>query len=217
MTSCCSPGIERIFGDRTAEHDLARYRKKGPSKPTRRLLAAIRERGIDGAELLDIGGGVGAIQHELLAAGAARATAVDVSAAYLRRAAEESERRGQRGRVSYRQGDFVVIAPDVPPADVVTLDRVICCYPDMEALVGRSAERARRLYGLVHPRDAWWTRISVRLVNAAMWAGRQSFRAFVHPVPAVDAVAAGKGLTLRQRVGVGPVWEVALYERATDG
>jgi hypothetical protein len=213
MTSCCSPGIERMFGDRAAEHDLERYRRKGPSKPTRRLLEAIRERGVEGADLLDIGGGIGVIQHELLAAGASRATAVDVSAAYLRSAAEESERRGHRDRANYRHGDFVVLAPDVEPADVVTLDRVICCYPDMEALVGRSAERARRLYGLVHPCDAWWTRTAIRLVNLGMWLARRRFRAFVHPPPEIDAVAGGRGLALRSRSGVGPVWQVALYER----
>ena len=217
MTSCCSPGIERMFGDRTAEHDLARYRRKGPSKPTRRLLDAIRERGVEGADLLDIGGGVGAIQHELLDAGASRTTAVDVSAAYLRKAAEESERRGYGDRASYRHGDFVVLAPDVEPADVVTLDRVICCYPDMESLVGRSAERARRLYGLVHPRDAWWTRMAIRVVNLGMRLTRRPFRAFVHPLEEVDAVAAGRGLTLRLRSGVGPMWQVAVYERPQAG
>ena len=34
-----------------------------------------------------------------------------------------------------------------PPADVITLDRVICCYPDMEKLVGvlcRQSEKAVR-------------------------------------------------------------------------
>jgi predicted TPR repeat methyltransferase len=213
VTSCCSQGIEDAFGDRTAAHELRRYRRKGPSKPTRRLLAAIRERGVEGAALLDIGGGVGAIQHELLDAGAARATAVEVSAAYLRKAAEESERRGRRGQATYRHGDFVVLAPEVEPADVVTLDRVICCYPDMEALVGLSAERARRLYGLVHPRDAWWMRVGIRLLNAGFWLVRKRYRSYVHPVRAVDAVAAGRGLSLRQRTAVGPVWQVALYER----
>ena len=87
MTGCCWQGAERMFGEKTAARDLKRYRRDGPSKPTRPLLDALRARGVEGAAVLDIGGGVGAIQHELLDAGAARATGVDASPAYLRAAA----------------------------------------------------------------------------------------------------------------------------------
>jgi Methyltransferase domain len=211
MTSCCCQGIDSVFGERTAAHDLKRYRRRGPSRPTRRLLAEIRARGVSGATVLDVGGGVGAIQHELLEAGASRATSVEASAAYLRAARAETERRGRREQITYHHGDFTSL--DVEPADVVTLDRVICCYPDMEALVSRSADRARRIYGLVHPRDAWWTRAFIVLANAGCRLLRKPFRAYAHPVPAVDAIARGRGLALSGRFGVGPVWQVAVYER----
>jgi magnesium-protoporphyrin O-methyltransferase len=202
-----------MFGERTAQHDLRRYRTKGASKPTRRLLAALRAGGVEGASVLDIGGGVGAIQHELLEAGAERALGVDASPAYLRAAREEAERRGHGDRIDGRHGDFVALADEVPEADVVTLDRVICCYPDMDALVSRSAARARRLYGLVHPRDSWWTRAGVRSINIALKLARRPFRTYVHPIEAVDGVAGATGLALRARESVGPVWQVAVYER----
>jgi magnesium-protoporphyrin O-methyltransferase len=213
MTSCCCQGIDSVFGERTAGRDLKRYRRKGPSKPTRRLLAAIRAQGVRDATVLDIGGGVGAIQHDLLDAGAARATSVEASTAYLQAAQREADRRGDRDRITFEQGDFVTLADRIEPADVVTLDRVICCYPDVEALVGRSAERARRVLGLVHPRDAWWTRLGVRLTNVVCRVTRTPFRAYVHPPAAVDAAARERGLDLRTRTGVGPVWQVALYDR----
>jgi hypothetical protein len=213
MTGCCCQGVDNMFGERTAAHDLKRYRKRGPSKPTRRLLAAIRAEGVGGASVLDIGGGVGVVQQELLDAGAGRAISVEASAAYLRAAREEAERRGTVDRITYHRGDFVALADAVGPADVVTLDRVICCYPDVGTLVGRSAERARRVYGLVHPRDAWWTRLGIRLVNFGCRVARTQFRAYIHPLPAVDAAARGSGLELRSRMAVGPVWQVALYER----
>ena len=213
MSGCCCQGVESMFGERTAAHDLKRYRRRGPSKATRVLLEALRERGVEGAELLDVGGGVGAIQQELLDAGAARATGVEASAAYLRAAAREAERRGRADRVTYVHGDFVAVADSVAPADVVTLDRVICCYPDMEALVGRSAERARRLYGLVHPRDVWWTRAAFRALNVALRVGRLPFRVFVHRPASVDAAVGHAGLERRLDRAVGPVWRVALYER----
>jgi SAM-dependent methyltransferase len=213
----CCRGIESMFGDRTARRDLERYRKRGPSRPTRRLLDALRREGVEGASLLDIGGGVGAIQHELLDAGASRATGVDASPAYLRASLEEASRRGHGDRVTGLEGDFVALAGEVPAADVVTLDRVICCYPDMHGLVGRSAGCARRSYGLVHPRDSWWTRLGFRLGNVGLRLARKEFRAYVHRVGAVDTVAEAGGLSLRLRESVGPVWQVSVYDRRAAG
>ncbi len=213
MTGGCCQGADKVFGDRTAAHDLKRYRKKGPSKPTRMLLDALRAEGVVDATVLDIGGGVGVIQHELLESGAVRATGVDASLAYLRAATEEAERRGHADRLTRLEGDFVAVAGDVEPADVVTLDRVICCYPDLPALVGRSADRARRLYGLVYPRDAWWTRLGFHLPNLWFRLSRNPFRVFAHPSEAVDRVAREHGLVPALRRNAGPVWQVALYTR----
>ena len=205
-----------MFGDKTAEHDLRRYRRRGPSKPTRMLLEAIRREGVEGATLLDVGGGVGVIGLELLDAGARQATGVEASAAYVRAARAEAARRGHGDRVEYRVGDFVELADGVAPADVVTLDRVICCYPDMESLVARSAGRARRLYGLVYPRDRWWVAAGIRATNLAMRLSRRAFRAHLHRPGAVDAVARRHGLATRFSGAAGPVWRVALYARETE-
>jgi hypothetical protein len=213
MTSCCCQGVNQMFGERTARHDLRRYRRRGPSKPTRILLEAIRREGIEDATVLDIGGGIGAVQHELLEAGAGRATSVEASAAYLRAAREEAERRGHAGRIDDRAGDFVALAGEIEPADVVTLDRVICCYPDVASLVGRSADRARRLYGLVYPRDRWWVGLMIGATNLIMRLSRRAFRAHVHPTAAVDAAVRAHGLTPRLARRAGLVWQVALYAR----
>jgi 2-polyprenyl-3-methyl-5-hydroxy-6-metoxy-1,4-benzoquinol methylase len=213
MTSCCCQGVDQMFGERTAQHDLRRYRKRGPSKPTRMLLEALQREGIERATVLDIGGGVGVIQLELLEAGAERATSVEASTAYLRVARDEAQRRGHAHRIRYETGDFIAVADRIEPADVVTLDRVICCYPDMEALVGGSADRARRLYGLVYPRDRWWVAVAFRVVNLVLRVSRRAFRAQLHRPGAVDAVARAHGLRPRLARRAGPVWEVALYSR----
>jgi magnesium-protoporphyrin O-methyltransferase len=213
MTGCCCQGVDQMFGERTARHDLKRYRRRGPAKPTRILLDALRRLGVEHATVLDIGGGIGVIQQELLDAGADRATAVEASAAYLRAAREEAERRGHGDRVTYRAGDFVALADRVEPADVVTLDRVICCYPDMEALVSSSADRTRRLYGLVYPRDRWWVALGVRVTNLIMRVSRRAFRAHLHRPSAIDAVARAHGLVPRLARRAGPVWQVAVYVR----
>jgi Methyltransferase domain len=214
MTGCCCSGIDRVFGERTAARDLKRYRRKGPTRPTRVLLEAIRAQMPERASVLDIGGGVGAIQHELLAAGAAHATSVDASAAFLDAARREAERRGWADRLTQRRGDFVALADEVDDADVVTLDRVICCYPDVRALVDRSAGRAGRLLGLVYPRERLLTRAGLALANLAMRVGRKDFRAYVHRSSDVDAAARGRGLDLQLRRPVGLFWQVAVYTRA---
>ena len=211
--NCCCQGVDEVFGERTARRDLERYRKRGPSKPTRRLLEAVRREGIEDASVLDIGGGIGAIQYELLDAGAGRATAVEAAAAYLRVARDESRRRGLGDRIAYQAGDFVELADSVEPADVVTLDRVICCYPDMESLVGRSADRARRVYALVYPQDRWWVGLGLRVTNLFMRVSRRAFRAYLHRTRDVDAVARAHGLAPRHARRAGPIWQVAVYVR----
>lgn len=203
-----------FFGDRPARWDLKRYRKKGPLKTTAMLLGAIRGRALpDGFTHLDIGGGVGALQHELLEEDrAARSLSVDASPAYLAAARDEAERRGHADRLEQRAGDFVDLAGELGEADVVTLDRVICCYPDMPALVGASAERARRLYGLVFPREVWWVRVGIAAINAFQGLRRSDFRVYVHPTPAVLAEIERRGLRRSYKAKTF-LWQVMLFER----
>jgi SAM-dependent methyltransferase len=209
---CCGPAFAKLFDEREARHDLEAYRRSGPSAATRQLINLLTEAGVQGAELIDIGAGVGAIFNELLAAGAASALDVDYSQAFLEAAREESARRGHAERVEFRFGDFVQLAPEIRSADVVTLDRVICCYPNARALIGLSAARARRLYGVVAPVDAWWTRAAAGLLNALMWLARRHMRFYVHRRALVDQLLATAGFApiTRQRAGV---WEVAAYRR----
>ena len=209
-TSCC--GIDDAFSEAVARRDLDRYRRKGPSGHTRRLLEAIRATGVSGATLLDIGGGVGAIVHELLAAGAARATLVDASAAYVAATREEAEQRGELDRLQTRNDDFVAVAAQLPPVDIVTLDRVICCYPDMEGLVVLSTAKARRLYGVVYPRDGWWMKVGMAAVNVYCRLRKNAFRVHVHSVTAIDREIRRAGMRRRLHHR-GFVWEVGLYER----
>jgi len=212
---CCHSqcvGIEKLFDAKVARRELKRYRKKGPSKTTRMLLAAVKAQGVQGLSLLDIGGGIGAIQHELLKAGVSRATSVDASTAYLQAAQEEATRQGHAGRMSFHHGDFVELAPSVSPADIVTLDRVICCYHDFRALVGLSSARANRLYAVVYPRDTWWVRTGIAVLNFFLWLLRDPFRVFVHPSRAVEAVVVDAGL-VQQFYQKTIVWQVVIYGR----
>ena len=212
MAGCDCSGQGNVFDERTAQDDLRRYLRDGPDRTTNVLLEAIRAEGIDDATVLDIGGGIGAVPFELLAAGAARADAVEVSEAYVAVARREAERRGLADRIAYRHGDFVVLAPTLPSADVVTLVRAVCCYGAMPALVGRSVEHTRRMLGLVYPRDSWWTRIGARLMNTWFRLTRDALRIHIHSEREMDRLVRAAGFErrlLRRR----PVWQVALYVR----
>ncbi len=177
------------------------------------LLAGLETAGVDGKSLLDIGGGVGAIQHGLVEAGVTRVTDVDASTAYLEVVEQEAMRRGYAEHARYHHGDFVELAAEIDAADVVTLDRVICCYPDMDALVGLSSARARFSYGLVFPRRTWYLKLARPLINAIFRLRRNPFRVFLHKSEDVDAVVTRNGLSCasRQRSGV---WNVVVYRRA---
>ena len=205
-------GIEEMFSQEYVRREVRRYRRKGPGKTTRMLMEAIEKEGVEGLSLLDIGGGVGAIQHELIEAGVQKVTSVDASAAYLNAAREEAKRRGQADRVTYHQGNFADLADEIAPADIVTLDRVICCYPDMEQLVGLSAKRAQNLYGLVYPRDSWWIKTGLRIGNLFLrWRG-SSYRAYVHSSQSVEALISSMGLK-RRSYRKTLVWQVVVYTR----
>jgi magnesium-protoporphyrin O-methyltransferase len=191
---------------------LRRFRRRGPIRSTQLLIDGLRGAGVGGASLIDIGGGVGAIHHTLLDAGAASAAQVDISPEYNKAARDEAARRGHGDRVSFIHGDFVQLAAELPDADIVTLDRVICCYPDMPALVGAAADRARRLIGAVYPPDTWWTRIGVRAVNALMRLRRSEFRVYMHSPSDIDDVLQRRGfdcVTRRRTM----LWQIAIYER----
>lgn len=212
--SCCSGEcFDSTFNERHATRQLRRYRKRGANKTTRMLLDALRAEGIRDASLLDVGAGIGIVHHELLAAGARSAVHVDAAGAHMRVAREEAARRGTAERVEFIHGDFVALADGISPADVVTLDRVICCYPDMERLVAASASRARRLYGAVFPRERWSVKRMSELGNL-MWRLRGNpFRSYIHPTAAIDAAVRRQGFTPRS-VADTLIWRVAVYQRS---
>ena len=212
MSRCQCEEIEGVFDKDLAEDDLARIRRRGPARTTRWLLEAIQARGVGGRTLLDIGGGVGAIQHQLLSRGLKTAIHVDASSGYLKVARKEARRLGLEDRVSFHHGNFVDLAPEIPPADIVTLDRVICCFDDMPELVASSASKARSLYGLVYPRNAWWANLAVGLLNLWRRFRKDDFRIFNHSARRVESILGEHGLS-RTFHRVTLFWQVALFEK----
>ena len=211
MSSCCAPRYRRVFGKRQARRDARRYRRKGLDETAQRIVDGVAERGVSGATVLEVGGGVGAIDIELLKAGAREATVVELSAEYDEEAAGLLAENQLEGRVVRRHGDFVEVGDVIEPADIVVMHRVVCCYPDPEALVGAAALHAGRLLALSFPRETWWIRIGWYAVDA--WFRLvYRFESYVHAHSTILGAAGRAGFTpVREQTGW--LWHVAVLER----
>jgi 2-polyprenyl-3-methyl-5-hydroxy-6-metoxy-1,4-benzoquinol methylase len=213
--SCCSPprGYTKLFSKRAARRDAKRYRRSGLDETAEEMISFLRGRGIEGASVLEIGGGIGALQLELLRAGAAQTTNLELSPEYEDVARELAREQGVAERVERRLGD-VVSQPDLAEeADTVVMHRVVCCYPDYDALVGAASERARRYLVMSFPRPRRLIRAGFGLVNFGARLMRWEYRTWVHPPEALVEAAERRGLRIAS-ASRGRIWQVAALERA---
>jgi 2-polyprenyl-3-methyl-5-hydroxy-6-metoxy-1,4-benzoquinol methylase len=156
-----SDTAEKHFTSEDAAAEIARYRKKGPGPTTRLLMDGLARGGPINGSVLDVGAGVGALSFELLDRGAERVTIVDASSAYLEMAADESRRRNRSAVTQVVAGDFVAMSRELASAHIVTLDRVVCCYPEYRPLVRQAADHAENRFAYSYPRDRWFVRLGV--------------------------------------------------------
>jgi magnesium-protoporphyrin O-methyltransferase len=211
---CCDEDLAAIgYDGLTADEDLERWRSGRLFPTTTELIEAVRREGVDGAALLDIGAGVGAVHISLLEAGATSAVDVDASREYLAAARGEAQRRGYSDRVDYRYGDVVELAPDLPPADIVTMDSVICCYPYVDLLLSAAVSTGPRVVGITYARDTWWMRLYMRAWNAREALRRLPGRYFIHRHAEVDRLMARAGYRNVYEGGIRP-WRVTVYRRS---
>jgi len=214
VTDCCSPkGYQWVFSERSAKAEAKRYRRKGLDSTSRRIVDYLKTQGVEGRTVLEAGGGIGAIQIELLKAGAARAISVELTPTYEEAAGELLREAGLADRVERTVMDFAAAASQVSSADIVILNRVICCYPDMPRLAGAAADHARRLLLLSYPRRTWWMQIGLGLSNGLLWLTRREFHIFLHRPRKIIATTAAHGLepVLDEK---GIIWTVAAMRRA---
>ena len=211
--SCCPPkGLTTVFSKRAARRDAKRYCRDGLDDTAEEMVDFLREHGVEGASVLEIGGGVGAIQLELLKAGAARATNVELSPEYEEIAGQLMRERGVAEQVERRLGDVVQEPELAGPADAVVMHRVVCCYPDYDALVGAASERARRYLVMSFPRPRRLIRIWMGAVNVAARLLRWEYRTWMHAPQALLAAAERRGLSLAEE-SRGRIWQIAALER----
>ncbi|MDQ3873956.1 MAG: class I SAM-dependent methyltransferase [Actinomycetota bacterium] len=213
MTGCCNArGCDKVFGAWFADRVATKYRKKGLDKAARRMVAFLNARGVDGATVLEIGGGVGEIALELLKRDAARAVNLELSAAYEEQGRQLFREHGLEERVTWRVHDIAADPDAIEPADIVVLHRVVCCYPDYRPLLEAAADHARRFVVFSYPPRNPLSRPFVAGANLVTRAFREEFRAFVHPPSAMRAVVEERGFRPVLTHGAF-VWQIATFER----
>jgi 16S rRNA G966 N2-methylase RsmD len=214
VSDCCSPkGYRWIFSERSAAAEAKRYRRSGLDSTSRRIVEFLKKEGVEGRSVLEVGGGIGAIQIELLKAGAARAVGIELTPTYEEAARGLLRDTGLEDRVERRIMDFAEAASLVAAADIVILNRVVCCYPDMPKLIGAAADHAQETLVLSFPRRTWWTRIGLRMGNLGLRVSRREFQVFLHPPASIIKTSELHGLrtVLDER---GTFWTVAALRKA---
>lgn len=214
MSDCCTPkGYRWIFSESSARADARRYRRKGLDQTSRRIVDFLQVQGVQGRTVLEVGGGIGAVQIELLKAGAARAVSIELTPTYEEVATGLLRDAGVEDRVERRVMDFAQTGDEVDSADIVIMNRVICCYPDMPRLAGAAADHAREMLVLSFPRETWWTRSGLTLGNFGLRLARREFQMFLHPPASILAVLEQRGFeTVLNKVEL--FWTVAAFRRA---
>ena len=201
-----------MFKPRVARRSLKRHRKKGLDDLERRMVAAASGPGLDGVRVLEIGGGIGTLQAELLDRGADQGEVVELVSAWEPYARELARERRIEERTSFRVADVLGRPESVEEADIVVLNRVVCCSPDGIALAAQAAHLARRTLVLSFPRDLLWVRAAMAAMNAGFRILRRQFRVFVHSPAELVRAAEGEGLSLVES-GQGSLWAFAALRR----
>jgi SAM-dependent methyltransferase len=210
---CCAPeGYRTIFTTRTAARDARRYRRRGLSGTARWLAAQLTADGVRDRSVLEIGGGVGAMQVELLRAGATRATNVEIADTYEPAAHELIAESGLDDRVERIVADFAERPDAAAAADIVILHRVICCHPDAVGLTQAACGHARDRVAITIPRTAWWIRLGVATMNRWLRLRRIPFAVYVHPPAQVVGLAHSLGFATTHH-DRGMLWESVVLER----
>jgi 2-polyprenyl-3-methyl-5-hydroxy-6-metoxy-1,4-benzoquinol methylase len=200
MGGCCDhDGYEAVFSDRFARRNAKRYRRRGLSPAAGNIMSFLGENGVEGATVLEIGGGVGEIQVELLRLGASHVTNLEISTSYETEAAALLEKFGFADRVHRRIIDIATEPDQVEAADVVVLHRVVCCYPDYERLLAAAGSHANRMLVFSHPPRNVVARAVFGSENVLFRMRGDTFRTYVHPPDSMVGVLEAQGLSARYR------------------
>jgi magnesium-protoporphyrin O-methyltransferase len=207
---CC--GADQFFDLKVARKKMKYYKRKGPGKATKKLLSLFSTQQIQEKSLLDIGGGIGAIQWYFLENGAKRTTDVDASNAYISVAKAHAEEKNLLDIMEFHGGDFLDKSSEISAHDFVTLDKVVCCYPDYQHLLGMALDKCNETIALTFPLGGLLSKILELMENLYFSFKKNPFRTFIHSPRAIEGFIVSSGFEpVEKRVSF--PWHVQMHRR----
>lgn len=181
---CCrstsNKGIDKFFSKQARKFEK-KLSRKGLEKSQKHLMEGLLKAGIEKRSILEIGCGTGHLHLGLLNQGAESALGVDISKEMIAYAQSNAQKNGLQEKTQYKNVDFLEVHPDIPNHDITILDKVICCYPDMDRLTAESIQKTKRVYAFTLPREKWWVRAPMRAGIAFAKLFKCSFHPYFHP------------------------------------
>lgn len=212
MDCCTVNGLDKFFDQKQAKSDVQAYLQDGLDQRAQYILDFLREQRLAGQTLLDIGCGAGALLLELIKVGAQKGIGVDASPAYIAAAQDLATKLDMQDRVEFQVMDFAQSPETITTADIVLMDRVVCCYPKMKQLVIPAAQHAHRFLALTYPRDVWWVRLRIAVENLFYQLLRNGYQAHLHPPAEIKSTVLDSGFEPIFERASGE-WHIDIFQR----
>ena len=212
--SCCTVDGTGDFFSKSAGYYARKFQRRGLDRVQRIIRDAIAGAWQPGQTVLEIGCATGGLLLALLQSGARSATGIDLSPRMIEKARDLAGEFHLGDRVRYLVGDFGAADGQVDPADIVILDKVVCCTNDPFTLLARAAAKCVHVLVVSYPRDALLGRLSFTTQAFIGEALRWTFHPVYHEPSDLDQAIASQGfrqVLARHR----PIWEIKRYERVS--
>lgn len=207
---CCD--ANKFFDQKLAKKELKKYLKKGPRGATKRIVNFLDKLEINDKSLLDIGGGIGVLQWQFLKKGGAKTIDVDAASGYMETARKYAKTKGWEQKASFIEGDFNDIAAELAQCDIVTLDKVVCCYPDYQLILDNASEKAKDYIILSYPLSNWMSRVVNAVGRLYFYFKKSAFKTYIHPSAKIQGLLSSKGFIIEHRSIKFP-WQIQVYRR----
>lgn len=211
MNDCCGTGAGACFTKSAARY-ARRYRRRGLDRAQRELRDGLLAEGISGRSVLDVGCGAGGLLIELLHRGASSGMGIDISQGMIEAAGLLARERGVATKVRFQTGDFAALEDDATRAEIVIMDKVLCCSSDPGGLIARASASGAENLAVSYPRDGFLPRASFTLMNFMGRVLRWSFYPCYHEPHALDRLLAATGFHEIRRSAT-PFWQIVILKR----
>ncbi|MDH5476078.1 MAG: methyltransferase domain-containing protein [Cyclobacteriaceae bacterium] len=211
-THCCD--ANKFFDIKNAQKELKKFNKKGPKGTTRRLIKVLNTISKSDLTLLDIGGGIGMLQWYFLKNGAKSTTDVDASTGYLEAAKQYAAENNWKEKTTFIEGDFNDHNEKIGHFDVVTLDRVVCCYPDFHTILKNATEKSNQYIALSYPMSNWASRFINQLGRIYFYFRKSAFKTYIHPSKQIRQLIVNQGFSAIHTSIKFP-WHIQVYKKTT--